>query len=256
MSSVFRELIVLILDKLWLHLRNCNYLLIELLIQIRNEFFLNTNLLLTVLKISVFIRNIFFQSFYFLYQLLIFICNALFKFIIKFVDLLNFRRLILVIKVKWRVLRFMFIKLIFEILQFICQRNNLFNFIFNLLLMVKLYLSKPLINCFIIFLNDTWNHSFAILLFLFKMKFLIILYIFHQSVLNLNRKSIIILVLMRLAALRSKFSFFWILCQLNPLLFNLSFEFLILNNVIHIFLFEFINFLDWVILNHHNVIIA
>ena len=216
MSSVFRELIVLILDKLWLHLRNSNYLLIELLIQIRNEFFLYTNLLLTVLKISVFIRNIFFQSFYFLYQLLIFICNALFKLIIKFVDLLNFRRLILVIKVKWRVLSFMFIKLIFEILQFICQRNNLFNFIFNLLLMVKLYLSKPLINCFIIFLNDTWNHSFAILLFLFKMKFLIILNIFHQSVLNLKRKSIIILVLMRLAALRSKFSFFWILCQLNP----------------------------------------
>ena len=133
MSSVFRELIVLILDKLWLHLRNSNYLLIELLIQIRNEFFLNTNLLLTVLKISVFIRNIFFQSFYFLYQLLIFICNALFKFIIKFVDLLNFRRLILVIKVKWRVLSFMFIKLIFEILQFICQRNYLFNLIFNLL---------------------------------------------------------------------------------------------------------------------------
>ena len=129
MSSVFRELIVLILDKLWLHLRNSNYLLIELLIQIRYEFFLYTNLLLTVLKISVFIRNIFFQSFYFLYQLLIFMCNALFKFIIKFVDLLNFRRLILVIKLKWRVLSFMFIKLIFEILQFICQRNNLFNLI-------------------------------------------------------------------------------------------------------------------------------
>jgi hypothetical protein len=216
MSSVFRKWIVLILDKLWLHLRNCNYLLIKLLIQIRNKFFLYTNLLLTVLKISVFIRNIFFQRFYFLYQLLIFICDALFKFIIKFVDLLNFRRLILVIKVKWRVLSFMFIKLIFEILHFICQRNYLFNLIFNLLLMVELYLSKPLINCFIIFLYDTWNHSFAILLFLFKMKFLIILYIFHQSVLNLNRKSIFILVLMRLAALRSKFSFFWILCQLNP----------------------------------------
>ena len=37
---------------------------------------------------------------------------------------------------------------------------------------------------------------------------------------------------------------------------DLSFEFLILNNVIHIFLLKIINFLDWVILNHNNIIIA
>ena len=133
----------------------------------------------------------------------------MFKLIIKFVELLIFRYLILVIEGKLRV--FCFTKLIFEIFNFICQGNDLFNFIFNLLLMVELYLSEPLINGFIIFLNDTSNHSFAIQFFLFKLNFLIILNIFHQSFLNLMRKTIIILVLVWLAALRSKLRLFWIL---------------------------------------------
>ena len=122
--------------------------------------------------------------------------------------------------------------------------------------MIELDLSEPLINGFIIFLNDTCNHSFAIQFFLFKLNFLIILNIFHQSFLNLMRKTIIILVLVWLAALRSKLRLFWILSKLDSLFLDLSFEFLILNNVIHIFLFKIIDFLDWVILNHNNIIIA
>jgi hypothetical protein len=145
----------------------------------------------------------------------------LFKLIIKFVELLIFRYLILVIEGKWRV--FCFTKLIFEIFDFICQGNDLFNFIFNLLLMVELDLSEPLINGFIIFLNDTSNHSFATQFFLFKLNFLIILNIFHQSFLNLMRKTIIILVLVRLAALRSKLRLFWILSKLDSLFLDLSF---------------------------------
>jgi hypothetical protein len=145
----------------------------------------------------------------------------LFKLIIKFVELLIFRYLILVIEGKLRV--FCFTKLIFEIFDFICQGNDLFNFIFNLLLMVELDLSEPLINGFIIFLNDTCNHSFAIQFFLFKLNFLIILNIFHQSFLNLMRKTIIILVLVRLAALRSKLRLFWILSKLDSLFLDLSF---------------------------------
>ena len=145
----------------------------------------------------------------------------MFKLIIKFVELLIFRYLILVIEGKLRV--FCFTKLIFEIFDFICQGNDLFNFIFNLLLMVELDLSEPLINGFIIFLNDTCNHSFAIQFFLFKLNFLIILNIFHQSFLNLMRKTIIILVLVRLAALRSKLRLFWILSKLDSLFLDLSF---------------------------------
>jgi len=38
--------------------------------------------------------------------------------------------------------------------------------------MVKLDLSEPLINGFIIFLNDTSNHSFAIQFFLIQIEFL------------------------------------------------------------------------------------
>ena len=67
--------------------------------------------------------------------------------------------------------------------------------IFNLILMVKLNLSKPFINGLIIFLNDTLYHPFSIKLLLIYLKILFICYIFHLCFLNLKRKTIIILVL-------------------------------------------------------------
>jgi hypothetical protein len=162
MSPIFLELIILILDKLWLHLGNRTYLLVELLIHFRNEFFFYTNLLLANLNLWVFIRNIFFQGFQFLNQLFIFIFHVLSEFIIKLIYFLIIRDLILVIKRERRVFSFKLIKLVFEIFKFISQWNDLFNLIFNLLLMVKLNLSKPLINGLIIFLNDTLYHPFSI----------------------------------------------------------------------------------------------
>lgn len=162
MCPIFLELIILILDKLWLHLGNSTYLLVKLLIHFRNEFFFYANLLLANLNLWVFIRNIFFQGFQFLNQLFIFIFHVLSEFIIKLIYFLIIRDLILVIKRERRVFSFKLIKLIFEIFKFISQWNDLFNLIFNLLLMVKLNLSKPLINGLIIFLNDTLYHPFSI----------------------------------------------------------------------------------------------
>ena len=162
MCPIFLELIILILDKLWLHLGNRTYLLVELLIHFRNEFFFYTNLLLANLNLWVFIRNISFQGFQFLNQLFIIIFHVLSEFIIKLIYFLIIRDLILVIKRERRVFSFKLIKLVFEIFKFISQWNDLFNLIFNLLLMIKLNLSKPLINGLIIFLNDTLYHPFSI----------------------------------------------------------------------------------------------
>ncbi len=162
MCPIFLELIILILDKLWLHLGNSTYLLVKLLIHFRNEFFFYANLLLANLNLWVFIRNISFQGFQFLNQLFIIIFHVLSEFIIKLIYFLIIRDLILVIKRERRIFSFKLIKLIFEIFKFISQWNDLFNLIFNLLLMIKLNLSKPLINGLIIFLNDTLYHPFSI----------------------------------------------------------------------------------------------
>ena len=141
-------------------------------------------------------------------QLIIFACQILSKFIIKLVHIIILRILLLILKRKRLIFWFLFIKLVFDIFKLIGKQYNLFNFFFNLLLMIILDLSEPFIYSLIIFLNNTRNQVFAFKSFLINFKFNIIWHIINLGFLYLNRKNAVILILMWLCALSSLFAFF------------------------------------------------
>ena len=145
-------------------------------------------------------------------QLLVFVCHILFELIIVLAHFIVLRYKLLILNRKWWTFRFQIIKLIFDIIKFIGKQNNLFNFFFNLLLMIRLNLSEPFIDCLIIFLNNARNHSFIFHFSLLHIKFDIVWQLINLSFLNLNWKRVAILILMRLGTLSSLFTLFRSLC--------------------------------------------